>query len=198
MTDRSVTISLTERSATVSPMVRTGERTREALLQAGVQVADEHGLAGLSVNRVVAEAGVAKGTFYVHFADRSAFVDAMHERFHATVREEVLAAVAGLPPGGELLRRATTAYLDLSLANRATKALVVEASADPELSAPMAERRAGFGALAEPSMKALGWRAPAVAARLYQAMVAEASLMELDAGRRLPPVRRTLAEWLER
>jgi AcrR family transcriptional regulator len=181
-----------------SPTVTQGQRTREALLDAGVHVAEAHGLAGLSVNRVVARAGVAKGTFYVHFADRDAFVDAMHQRFHDEVRVRVMAAVAGLPPGPELMRSATATYLDLSLANRAVKALVVEAYADPDLSAPMAERRAGFGALAEPSLKALGWRSPAVAARLYQAMVAEASLMELEAGRRLPAVRRALAEWLAR
>jgi len=42
-----------------------GQRTREALLDAGTAVAGRYGLAGLSVNRVVAEAGVAKGTFYV-------------------------------------------------------------------------------------------------------------------------------------
>jgi TetR/AcrR family transcriptional regulator, transcriptional repressor for nem operon len=171
--------------------------TRDALLDAGVRVAEEHGLAGLSVNRVVAAAGVAKGTFYVHFADRTAFVDAMHERFHASIRATVGGAVEGLEPGAELLRRATASYLDLSLANRAVKALVVEARADPALSAPMAERSAGFGAMAAPSLKALGWRSPRVAARLYQAMVSEAALMELDAGRHLPAVRRSLAQWVE-
>ena len=36
-----------------------GARTRRSLLDAGVAVAEAHGLAGLSVNRVVAEAGVA-------------------------------------------------------------------------------------------------------------------------------------------
>ena len=41
-------------------------QTREALLDAGAALAEEHGLAGVSVNMVVAPAGVAKGTFYVH------------------------------------------------------------------------------------------------------------------------------------
>ena len=80
-----------------------GRRTREALLDAGVAVAEEQGLAGLSVNRVVARAGVAKGTFYVHFADRDGFVDALHSRFHARVE----GAVAGrrLPAARRALRR---------------------------------------------------------------------------------------------
>src|ERR1700751_6027937 len=69
--------------------------TREALLDAGVAVAARDGLAGLSVNRVVDEAGVAKGTFYVHFADREAFVDALHARFHERVEQAAARATGG-------------------------------------------------------------------------------------------------------
>ena len=74
-------------------------QTREALLDAGAALAEEHGLAGVSVNMVVARAGVAKGTFYVHFKDRAAFVDAMHARFHTRVQAAIDEAIAGLPPG---------------------------------------------------------------------------------------------------
>src|ERR1700722_6350611 len=81
-------------------------RTRGALLDAGAALAEEHGLAGVSVNMVTARAGVAKGTFYVHFKDRAAFVDAMHARFHARVQAAVDQAVAGLPPGARRLSRA--------------------------------------------------------------------------------------------
>jgi AcrR family transcriptional regulator len=170
--------------------------TREALLDAGEIVATYHGLAGLSVNRVVAEAHVAKGTFYVHFADRDAFLDAMHARFHARVREHVLAAVRDLDPGADLLERATAAYLDVCLENPAVKALAVEARGDPELSSRFAERSASLGTLSEPSFIALGWQSPKIAARLYQAMVSEASMLELEAAKRLPAVRRTLNAWL--
>src|SRR5438309_11809579 len=82
---------------------RSGARTRELLLAAGVAVAGREGLAGLSVNRVVAEAGVAKGTFYVHFADREAFVDALHKRFHERVLAAVAEATEGVAPGAEQL-----------------------------------------------------------------------------------------------
>src|ERR1700683_4295885 len=80
-------------------------QTREALLDAGAALAEEHGLAGVSVNMVVARAGVAKGTFYVHFKDRAAFVDAMHARFHASVQEAMAKAIAGMPPGAERIYR---------------------------------------------------------------------------------------------
>src|ERR1700744_3623922 len=105
--------------------------TRESLLDAGAALAEEHGLAGVSVNMVVARAGVAKGTFYVHFQDRAAFVDAMHARFHARVEAAVAGAAAELPPGAERLYRGFEAYLDVSLANRGVKALSHEARTDP-------------------------------------------------------------------
>src|SRR5882724_8905840 len=136
---------------------RDGVRTRERLLDAGVAVAEQEGLSGLSVNRVVARAGVAKGTFYVHFADREAFVDALHERFHERVREAVEAATAGVPPGGERICRGAEAYLDVCLADRAVKALALEARSDPSLSASMSARHDRAAAAAVPSFKAIGW-----------------------------------------
>src|SRR3984957_2319808 len=116
-------------------------QTREALLDAGAALAEEHGLAGVSVNMVVARAGVAKGTFYVHFSGRAAFVDAMHERFHDRVGVVIDEAIAGPPPGAERLFRGSEAYLDVSLANRGVKALSLEARSDPAVQVSMADRR---------------------------------------------------------
>lgn len=180
----------------VPPVTPAGHKTRDALLDAGVRVAERAGLGGLSVNAVVAEAGVAKGTFYVHFADRAAFIDAMHERFHVAVRTAVTDATDGLDPGAQLLIRAAETYLDACLADRAVKALVTEARANPALSGPMAERASGFAAQAEPSLRALGRKDAKAAARLLQAMVSEAAMMELEAGKRLPAVRRSLRDWI--
>ncbi|MET0558054.1 MAG: helix-turn-helix domain-containing protein [Solirubrobacterales bacterium] len=173
-----------------------GQSTREALLDAGVAVAEEHGLAGLSVNRVVAAAGVAKGTFYVHFRDRDEFVDSLHARFHARVEEAVAAATEDVPAGAERLRRGVEAYLDVCLTDRAVKALALEARSDPALSERMSGRHERFAAGAVPSFKAMGWPDAAAAAQLLAAMTAEIAIRELDAGRRLPAQRRTLRRFL--
>lgn len=173
-----------------------GSRTREALLDAGVAVAEQHGLAGLSVNRVVAEAGVAKGTFYVHFETREAFVDALHARFHARVQEAVSEATAGLPPGADRIVRGAEAYLDTCLEDRAVKALALEARSDPDLAASMSARHEQFAASAVPSFKAMGWPDAAAASHLLAAMTAEVAIRELDAGRRLPAARRSLRRFL--
>ncbi len=174
----------------------TPNRTAEALLDAGVAVAESHGLAGLSVNRVVAAAGVAKGTFYVHFTDRGAFVDTLHARFHTRVEEAVAAAVAGLPPGPDRIVRGAEAYLDVCLEDRAVKALALEARSDPDLAAPMADRHERFAASAVPSFRAMGWPDAKAAAQLLAAMTAEIAIRELDAGRRLPAARRSLRRFL--
>ncbi|HWI74622.1 MAG TPA: helix-turn-helix domain-containing protein, partial [Baekduia sp.] len=166
--------------------------TADALLDAGVAVAERHGLAGLSVNRVVAEAGVAKGTFYVHFADRNAFVDALHARFHDAVDAAVATAITGTEPGPDRLILGIEAYLDVCLRDRAVKALALEARSDPALSSLMATRHDRFATIAVPSFKAMNWPDATAAAQLLTAMVSEIAIRELDAGRRLPPSRRAL------
>ena len=199
MTDRSVMSSdhpvIYARGVTPTATV-SAPTTRDALLDAGVAVADELGLAGLSVNRVVAAAGVAKGTFYVHFDDRAAFVDALHARFHDQVQAAVAAATADTPLGAERIRLAAEAYLDVALANRAVKALALEARSDPSLITSMAARHDRFTASAIPSLKAMGWPDPRAAAQLLAAMTAEVALRELEAGRRLPASRRALRHFL--
>ena len=171
-------------------------QTREALLDAGTALAEEHGLAGVSVNMVVAQAGVAKGTFYVHFKDRAAFVDAMHARFHDRAQAAVDETVAGLPLGPERVFRACEAYLDVSLANRGVKALSLEARSDPTLQDSMADRRERLAAAGVADLKAMGWEEAEAAAQLLAAMTREISALEFDAGHRLPASRRALKRFL--
>jgi TetR/AcrR family transcriptional repressor of nem operon len=171
-------------------------QTREALLDAGAALAEVHGLAGVSVNMVVARAGVAKGTFYVHFKDRAAFVDAMHARFHARVEAAAGEAIAGLPPGPERLFRGLEAYLDVSLANRGVKALSLEARSDPAVQDSMAARRERLAAAGVADLEAMGWDDAEAAAQLLGAMTREISVLEFDAGHRLPASRRALKRFL--
>jgi TetR/AcrR family transcriptional regulator, transcriptional repressor for nem operon len=170
--------------------------TREALLDAGAALAEEHGLAGISVNMVVARAGVAKGTFYVHFKDRAAFVDAMHARFHARVQVAMADAVEHLPPGAERLFRSAETYLDVSLQNRGVKALSLDARSDPASQASMAARRNRLADGTIADLKAIGWDDAEAASQLVAAMIREISALEFDAGHRLPASRRFLNRFL--
>jgi TetR/AcrR family transcriptional regulator, transcriptional repressor for nem operon len=161
-----------------------------------VAVAERDGLAGLSVNRVVSEAGVAKGTFYVHFTDREAFVDALHARFHDRVQDAVAEATADTSPGAQRIVCGVEAYLDVCLADRAVKALALEARTDTALTTSMSARHERFAAGAIPSFKAMGWPDAHAASQLLAAMTAEIAIRELEAGRRLPGARRALRRFL--
>jgi TetR/AcrR family transcriptional repressor of nem operon len=172
-----------------SPVTPKGRRTRAALIEAGSVIAERDGLAGLSVAHVVEQAGVAKGTFYVYFTDRDAFIDALHQRFYARVTAAVSAAVAELSPGPELLLAAINAYLDVCLANHGVKALVFETRAQEDLTTTMRQREALFARLSEPSVRAIGMQPARIAARLIVAMTSEAALIEMEAGRKVPGAR---------
>lgn len=174
------------------------ERTRDGLLDAGLVVAQEVSLAGMSVNRVVAAAGVAKGTFYVHFPDRGAFLSALHGRFHDRVTHAVVESMAGMAPGRERLRRGMGTYLDICLEANGVKALLLEARNDEAVGDQVALRNDAFAQLAAPDLRVMGWRHPVAAARLLIAMAAETALVELVHGRRDPVSRRVLWQFLER
>ncbi len=174
------------------PVTPKGRRTREALLDAGAAVAEQRGLAGLSVAAVTADAGLAKGTFYVYFDDRDAFVDALHQRFYSQVNEAVAGAVGPRDLGSELLLAAVDAYLDVCLANRGVKALVFETRGQGELTTTMEEREQMFAQLARPSLEAMGIASPDVSARLLVAMTSEVALIEMEAGRRVQTARDAL------
>lgn len=58
------------------------QRTRQLLRQAFVEVAQEKGLAAVSVQDITERANIHRGTFYTHYEDKSALV-------YSLIREEV-------------------------------------------------------------------------------------------------------------
>lgn len=172
--------------------MRSPEPGRNALLDAGQRLLETADLARISVNAIVAEAGMAKGSFYQHWPSRSEYVRALHDRFHDQLVESIEAAMAGSPPGSERLAAGMDAYLDGCLAEPATKALLVQSRTEAGLSDLVAARNASAATMLMPDLVALGWDAPAPIAALLVAAVAEIALVELDVGRRDDELRRGL------
>jgi len=72
------------------------QRTRAALLSAGFELLAERPIDAIAIDELVDRAGVAKGSFFNHFADKPGFAAALAEAVRAAVECRVDAANAGV------------------------------------------------------------------------------------------------------
>jgi AcrR family transcriptional regulator len=172
--------------------MRPPEPGRNALLDAGQRLLGTADLARISVNAIVAEAGMAKGSFYQHWPSRAEYVRTLHARFHDELTESIVTAMGELPPGRDRLEAGMVAYLDGCLAEPATKALLVQSRTEAGLSDLVAARNESAAALILPDLAALGWAPAEPIAALLVAAVAEIALVELALGKRDNQLRHAL------
>jgi TetR/AcrR family transcriptional repressor of nem operon len=167
-------------------------RTRQKLIETGLELAEHLGLEGLSVNAVVAGAGVSKGTFFHHFPDRTGYLVALHRRFHDALADEFFSAVGEMAPGRERLAAAARIYLDGCLRDRGVKALLLEARGHRPIADEVMERNKRNVDVVTADFEAMDRRHPRQSARLWVAATAECALMELELGRADPETREAL------
>jgi AcrR family transcriptional regulator len=171
-------------------------RTREHLVDTGLRLAEHTGLAGLSVNLLVERAGVSKGTFFHHFGDRAGYLMALHVGFHDRLTAEILTAIDGLPPGRRRLLAGAHAYLDGCLRDHGVRALLLDARAEAPIAMAVRERNAQAAELCAADFEAMGRPHPLESAQLWAGMIAEAALIELDAGGHQENTRTALGNFL--
>ena len=173
------------RSAPPSPPRRARAlRTRQALVDAALSLFEREGLAAVSIDAMVRQAGVAKGTFYVHFRDRDAFLLEIHRDFHDRLACRIESATERAAPGMERLWLGITAYLDGCLAERGRKALLFDARSESSLSEEVARRNESMAAVAARELGAAGHPSSRATARLVVAMAAEVAFAEMRRGRK--------------
>ena len=114
--------------------------TRVELLDAAVALAEREGLHALSVAGITTAAGHAKGTFYIHFSDRAAFLVAMHRWFHDRVFTQIVEQTSADAPGPERVGKRLLAFLDACLTLPGVRALLLEARTEPAISAEVDSR----------------------------------------------------------
>ncbi|WP_290653075.1 TetR/AcrR family transcriptional regulator [Aquisalimonas sp.] len=95
-------------STSPSTDTRTGSR-RDQLLETATDLFYRHGCHTTGIDKVLAEAGVAKMTLYKHFGSKDNLVLAACERFHERVRHEFEEVVSG---GGLTARERLEAIFD--------------------------------------------------------------------------------------
>lgn len=84
--------------------------TRDALLKAGRRLFAREAADAVSIDAVVAAAGVSKGSFYNHFADRGSLVEAVVAEIRDALHEEVARANEGIADPARRMARAVCVF----------------------------------------------------------------------------------------
>jgi AcrR family transcriptional regulator len=80
-------------------------RTRQALLDAALELLEDHGFSGLSLRQVTRAAGVVPTAFYRHFEDMEQLGLALIDESFRTLRAVLRAARTDGGGGGDVIRR---------------------------------------------------------------------------------------------
>lgn len=98
----------------VDRRIEKGAETRERLVEVGRALFGERGYEATSIDSILAEAGVAKGALYHHFADKRELFDAVFDRAVAEYAGQVAAAASEAPGPLASLRQGCVAWLELA------------------------------------------------------------------------------------
>jgi TetR/AcrR family transcriptional repressor of nem operon len=167
--------------------------TRLELLDAAAAIAGDRGIEALTVAAVTNSAGHAKGTFYVHFDDRTELLTELHRRFHDTLFESIRHSTAGMTAGPERAAARIEGFLDGCRDQPTVRAMLLEAQSLPEIAELV--RRRNDEAAADLSSELRGFTPhPKETARLLVSATIEVAMQELSAGRRLQRLRSALLD----
>ena len=166
--------------------------TRIEILNAAIELAERGGLRLLSIAEVTAAAGHAKGTFYVHFRDRTALLVALHRWFHDTVFATVIDRTAEDRPGPQRARQRLLAFLDACRELPGVRALLLDARTEPAIAAEVDERNRQAAQVLAADLTATAH--PNETARILVLAAADIAGRESTRGRRLTAAREALLE----
>jgi TetR/AcrR family transcriptional regulator, transcriptional repressor for nem operon len=167
------------------------------LLAAAALAVERDGLASLSIHDITSLAGVAKGTFYVHFADRTDVLVAIHRSFHDKVFAHITDTTKTLPAGRRRAEQRIIAFLDECRRQRAVRALLLEARTDPTIEVEAQRRNVQAAGLLSADLWAEGHDVLAMElAHLIVVATADIAIREFLAGRKLHPLRNALLRFL--
>lgn len=91
------------------------QRTRQALLDAGLALFAELPVDAVAIDEITAKAGVGKGSFYNHFKSREAFATAIIEDIRRDIEEKIQAANRDIPDPAMRVARAIMLYADYAM-----------------------------------------------------------------------------------
>ncbi|KAA6213061.1 TetR/AcrR family transcriptional regulator [Streptomyces albofaciens JCM 4342] len=135
--------------------------TAQDWAEAALAAIGEGGLAAVAVEPIAARLGTTKGSFYWHFANREALIDAALERWEQRHTEAVITRLAA-EPNPEWRLRGLFAYATAAAAEDPLEVALLATAADPRVAAALrrvTDRRVGhvtelFAALGFPESEA--------------------------------------------
>jgi AcrR family transcriptional regulator len=86
--------------------------TREALIEAALELFTESGYGGVGTEEIVARAKVTRGALYHHFEDKRDLFRAVFERVEADLMERIGATMGGASDPWELITMGMRSFLD--------------------------------------------------------------------------------------
>jgi AcrR family transcriptional regulator len=86
--------------------------TRDALVQAALELFTERGYSAVGTEEIVARAKVTRGALYHHFEDKRDLFRAVHERVESELMERVAARMKGADDPWELMVTGMRSFLD--------------------------------------------------------------------------------------
>jgi AcrR family transcriptional regulator len=107
------------------PMTK-GEKTRQAILQAAEKVFGQYGINRASIAEITREAGIALGTFYVHFASKAEVVEGYVKYVNRNMRCEIQRATASLKDRREAERVGILVCFNFVLRHREVYRIIPE------------------------------------------------------------------------
>jgi len=174
-------------------------RTRAALLDAGAALLAERPIDALSVDDIVNAAGVAKGSFYNHFADKAALAWAVGDSVRADIETLVDDANANVDDPAVRLVRGICVYVDFALADPPRARIMARGlrAAAAKLGAGDADLHAGLRADIARGLSAGRFALPTIdVGTLFVAGVGEAALAAVLAPATTPQFAVLLAQQL--
>src|ERR1700761_9303543 len=104
-------------------------RTRALIIDTAIQIFAEKGLDRGSVAEITERAGLSNGSFYYHFPDKAALLEAIGGAVAATLVAEVDGAIEGVEQGSTRVALATMLFIIRGTADPAWGHLIVHALA---------------------------------------------------------------------
>ncbi len=113
---------------------------RVAVLEAAIRVAEEQGLAAVTIDSVAAAAGMTKGGLLYHFPNRQALLLAVYTHLAQAWEAEMRAALGAVPPEEASAQEKLRAYVRVATRSmtRAELLLLADAGSNTELLEPWA------------------------------------------------------------